>query len=297
MPDDQVAIRPLATIDDYAQAESVQREIWGMQDATQVIPLHVLLTAQKNGGLTAGAFDMTGQMLGVVFGFIGLAGDGKFKHCSHIAGVLPGLRRQRIGQALKLFQRRYVLKQGLDLITWTFDPLEGVNASLNIAKLGGISHKYYPNLYGSSMADGLNGGLPTDRFEVEWWIASQRVREFVERLDTGRHERPGHRALIDQGASLVNQTRLDAEGALHPVGAIMDASDATLLVESPSEFQAIKAVSMDLARAWRQHTASIFTHYFDKGYVAADFVSDRDDARRRNFYVLTRDVPGLEPGR
>src|SRR5689334_2783041 len=99
MPDNQVAIRPLATIEEYQQAEVVQRHIWGMQDPTQVIPLHVLLTAQKNGGLVAGAFDDYGEMIGILFGFVGLTDEGKFKHCSHIAGVLPGLRRQRIGQA------------------------------------------------------------------------------------------------------------------------------------------------------------------------------------------------------
>jgi predicted GNAT superfamily acetyltransferase len=230
-------------------------------------------------------------MIGVLFGFIGLTEHGKFKHCSHIAGVLPGLRRQRIGEALKVFQREYVLKQGFDLVTWTFDPLEGVNASLNIAKLGAIARKYYPNLYGSSMADGLNSGLPTDRFEVEWWIASERVRQFIE----GSRERPGHRALVEQGACLVNPARFDADGALHPVDPIMDASADVLLVEAPAEFQAIKALSLDLAHAWRQQTGAIFTHYFGRGYAVTDFVTDREDARRRNFYVLTRE--NLEQGR
>jgi predicted GNAT superfamily acetyltransferase len=290
MPDNQVDIRPLATIEEYQQAEVVQRHIWGMQDPTQVIPLHVLLTAQKNGGLVAGAFDDYGEMIGILFGFVGLTGEGKYKHCSHIAGVLPGLRRQGIGEALKWFQRRYVLKQGLDLVTWTFDPLEGVNASLNIGKLGAIAHKYYWNLYGSSMADGLNSGVPTDRFEVEWWIGSDRVRQFVE----GRRERLTHPALAERGACLVNPTRFDDDGALHPVDAVTDTSADVVLIEVPAEFQAIKALSLDLARAWRQHTASLFTNYFAKGYTVTDFVTDREDARRRNFYVLTRvaDNPG-----
>jgi predicted GNAT superfamily acetyltransferase len=288
MPENQTVIRPFATIEEYQQAEVVQRHIWGMQDPTQVIPLHVLLTAQKNGGLVAGAFDEYGEMIGILFGFVGLTDEGKFKHCSHIAGVLPGLRRQRIGQALKLFQRDYVLKQGLDLITWTFDPLEGVNASLNIGKLGAITHKYFPNLYGSSMADGLNSGLPTDRFEVEWWIAGVRVRHILE----GRRERLAHHALIERGACLVNQTQFDSDGALHPLNMTTETNADVLLVEVPAEFQAIKALSLELAQAWRQHTASIFMRYFANGYTVTDFVSDREDARRRNFYVLTRSVDG-----
>lgn len=283
MPDNQVSIRTLETISDFEQAEDVQRHIWGMHDATQVIPLHLLLTAQKNGGLVAGAFNDYAEMIGVLFGFLGFTPQGKLKHCSHLMGVLPGVRRQSVGQALKLFQRQYVLNQSLDLITWTFDPLEGVNASLNIGKLGAITHKYYVNHYGSSMVDGLNSGLPTDRFEVEWWIASPRVRRFVE---AGPRPRPGHWALLKNGAVLVNDTRLDAEGALHPQDSRTDVTADRILIEVPAEFQAIKAVSMDLARAWRQHTRELFTRYFEQGYTVSDFLSDRDDTRRRNFYVL-----------
>ncbi len=140
MVDSTISIRTLVTISDYQQAEIIQARIWSMPDTGDVVPLHVLLTAQKNGGLVAGAFVPSGEMIGMLFGFVGLTPDGKPKHCSHLMGVLPGIRRQHIGQALKLFQRQYVLAQGIDLITWTFDPLEGVNASLNIARLGSITN-------------------------------------------------------------------------------------------------------------------------------------------------------------
>jgi predicted GNAT superfamily acetyltransferase len=293
MPDSQLAVRPLDTIEDFEQAEIVQREIWGMPDGTQVVPLHVLLTAQKNGGLVAGAFTETGEMIGVLFGFIGQTTEGKFKHCSHLMGVLPGSRRQSVGQALKLFQRSYVLAQGFDLVTWTFDPLEGVNASLNIGKLGAISHKYYRDHYGSSMADGLNAGLPTDRFEVEWWIGSQRVRQRVE-----ASQRVSYAQLVEAGAIHLNKLKVDANGVASPEIVVNTTDAATLLIEIPPRFQAIKTASMDLALAWREHTASLFEHYFARDYIVSDFVSERAEheppdrqdgqGQRRNFYVLTR---------
>src|SRR6185295_17292045 len=151
-----ITVRVLTSFEDYQRAQEVQRDIWGWTDLMEVTPLALMLTAQKNGGLTAGAFTPSGQMIGLVFSFIGLAKDGKFKHCSHLMGVLPEYRREGIGEVLKRFQRDYVLKQGaVDLITWTVDPLEGVNASLNIARLGGVVHTYYENLYGD-MPDALN---------------------------------------------------------------------------------------------------------------------------------------------
>src|SRR5258705_13331011 len=140
-----IAIRIPHTTTEYEQIEAVQRDIWMMHDSTEVVPLHVLVTAQKNGGLVAAAYDEQDQIIGMLFGFAGLTADLKCKHCSHLMGVLPGLRRQSVGQSLKLFQREYILNQGLDLVTWTFDPLEGVNASLNIAKLGGIVRTHHLN--------------------------------------------------------------------------------------------------------------------------------------------------------
>ena len=73
---------------------------------------------------------------------------------------------------MKTYQREHVLRQGLDLITWTYNPLLARNAQLNIAKLGAVCTTYLPNLYGP-MRDGLNAGLPSDRFQVDWWIATR----------------------------------------------------------------------------------------------------------------------------
>ncbi len=289
MVDNAISIRTLVTISDYKQAEIVQCRIWSMPDGSEIESLPMLLTAQKNGGLVAGAFSASGEMIGLLFGFVGLTPEGKPKHCSHLMGVVPAFRRQRVGEALKLFQRRYVQAQGIDLITWTFDPLEGVNASLNIAKLGGITRTYYANLYGS-MTDATNIGLPSDRFEVEWWINSPRVREFVE----ARRERPHSDTLLAQGAQLTNTVDVDAAGLPSPVSMKLDAEAPLLLVEVPPEFQAIKAVSMDMAQVWREHTRALFEHYFAAGYAVTDFISDQTSPdRRRNFYVLAREITNI----
>ena len=167
-------IRPLSTHGEIRAVEQLQREVWDLPDV-EVVPLHVLITAAKNGGLLLGAFDDE-RLVGFVFGFPGLTSDGKLKHCSHMAGVHPAYRDRGLGYSLKLAQRDHVLAQGIDLITWTFDPLETRNATLNFHKLGAVCNTYIPNLYGE-MRDGLNAGLPSDRFQVDWWIASERVAQ------------------------------------------------------------------------------------------------------------------------
>ena len=175
MHQEGISIKRLTTIQQFHQCEELQRRVWGMSD-TDVVPLHLLLTVQKNGGLVLGAFDEGGRMIGCLFGFLGArdATAQQLKHCSHMMGVLEGWRGRGVGYQLKLAQREHALAQGLELVTWTYDPLESLNAALNIGKLGVVCRTYFRDLYGE-MEDGLNVGLSSDRFQVEWWVASQRV--------------------------------------------------------------------------------------------------------------------------
>ena len=77
-------------------------------------------------------------------------------------------------------QRREALSRGIELIEWTFDPLEIKNAYFNMERLGTIVRRFLPNQYGTTTSH-LHGGLPTDRLVAEWWIDSPRVRSVVER--------------------------------------------------------------------------------------------------------------------
>ena len=93
---------------------------------------------------------------------------------SHMVGVLPEFRNQGLARRLKLAQRKDALARGIELMEWTFDPLEIKNAHLNIARLGVIVRRYKHNFYGPSSSP-LQGGLPTDRVYAEWWLRSNRV--------------------------------------------------------------------------------------------------------------------------
>jgi predicted GNAT superfamily acetyltransferase len=70
-----------------------------------------------------------------------------------------------------MHQKDNALARGIDLIEWTFDPLEVKNAYFNIGRLGAIVRKYVRNQYGTTSSR-LTGGLPTDRCLAEWWITS-----------------------------------------------------------------------------------------------------------------------------
>ncbi|MGH9766115.1 MAG: hypothetical protein ACREAB_01670, partial [Blastocatellia bacterium] len=281
-------IRPVNTQEEYHAVEQLQREIWGAQDI-EIVAFETLMTAHRNGGVMLGAFDTAEgeeRMAGFVFGFVGLTADGRVKHCSHIAGVLPGYRDRNVGYALKLKQREIVLAQGIELITWTFDPLESRNARFNFHKLGATCDVYLRNLYGA-MRDTLNAGLPSDRFQVDWRIASPRVEARLR----GETSDVSPSLLMAEAVPLINpQTageplrpsekawaeKPGAEKALFETG--------RMLIQIPADFQSLKTADKELALEWRLRTRELFEWAFDKGYTATDLLVEGG----QSYYLLER---------
>jgi predicted GNAT superfamily acetyltransferase len=268
----------LNSTEQLKRCEEVQEKIWG----SDPIPYTLLRAIQDSGGLVLGAYDDRGEMIGVLVGFLGMK-EGRLVHYSHICGVVEEARFRDVGFQLKSEQRRFALSQGLDLVVWTFDPLQGANAYFNLHKLGAVARKYLRNYYGL-MEDRLNAGMESDRLLAEWWIRSSRVEASL------RGERPFRSVgqLLEQGAELATETEEVARGlrrlASHALGLKADA----LLIEIPESINAIKQRDLGLAIEWRNRTRELFEHYLSRGYVATDLISEKQGEGRRNFYLLER---------
>ena len=273
-----VVIRPLESIAEFRACEALQRRVWLLADDLEVVPLHLLLTVHRNGRLVLGAFEGQ-ELVGFLFGFPADGHDGRPKHCSHMMGVDPGCQGAGIGYRLKLAQREFVLARGLDLVTWTYDPLESRNAYLNIHKLGAVCQTYIGDYYGP-LDDGLNYGLPTDRFQVDWWIAGDRVEKHLAGQQGGQ---------VSSSALIMNATGHTPGGLLTPGLLTLDADLPTIQVETPADYQAIKAADPQLALDWRMAMRQVFEAYFASGYTVVDFFSRRTDGGRRSLYILRVD--------
>jgi chorismate synthase len=256
-----IEIRPVTTYAEYMACEEIQRVVWG---EFGVVPHHMLLTAHKSGGVCLGAFDLAAPgapMVGFVFGFLGRAEDGRLKHASHMAAVLPGYRDAHIGERLKWAQREQVLAQGLELMTWTFDPLISRNARLNIAKLGAVCSTYFVNLYGPEPEEPAVE-LPSDRFRVDWWLSSERV---VARATGGPVLTAGE--ALRAAAPLANPSPFE-DGAL-PAG-------GPFLLQIPADIEALKLSDTTKAQAWRYQVRALALAAFAAGYRVTDFAREGD---------------------
>jgi predicted GNAT superfamily acetyltransferase len=263
--------------------EVLQREIWSGNDI-EIVPVHIFQAVVHNGGLVVGAYSGD-QLVGFVFGFPGIdssSGKPRLIHASHMAGVHPKFRDSGLGFKLKRAQWQMVRKQGIDRITWTYDPLQSRNANLNISKLGAVCNIYIPNYYGE-MRDEINFGMPSDRFQVDWWVNSNRVER---RLSEPNNRRFDLDHYLDAEVPQLNKTQLNKNGFVTPHYLEAPVINAPLLlVEIPSDFPALKVADPDLAVVWSTHIKALFLDLFAQGYFVTDFVFFTG-LLPRSFYVL-----------
>ena len=256
----------------------MQKSAWG-QETSSAIPTHLLIAAQNHGGLVLGAYDGK-KMVGILFGITSVDGKRPYQY-SHITGVTRGYQSKGVGFRLKLSQRDHVIRRGQDLVKWTYDPLQAGNAIFNIRKLGAIARTYRRDLYGH-LNDSLNRERLTDRFEVEWWIKSRRVKERI---------RGGYRPVslaeaLGDGAELVNLTRKTDSRNRRPVSSRLGLRGIRLLVEIPDSIVRVRDASLATAKAWALHVKRIFENYFPRGYAVTDVLVEEGRGERRIFYLL-----------
>jgi chorismate synthase len=256
--------------------EEIQKEVWGFSDL-DVVPHATLVATQWAGGMVLGAFEGN-RMVGFVYGFPGYE-NGRVSIHSHMLAVRPDSRNFHVGFFLKLAQRQRALSQGIAEITWTFDPLQSLNAHLNFSKLGVISQRYIVNFYGEATSSPLHQGFGTDRLWVRWLLNSKRVKQRIQSQSAAQVE-----PTIAGAAVLVR-----SEGGLPK----LLTSNARLaadscLIEIPNDITALKQSDPSAARAWREATRAAFLAAIDSGFTVEDFFKLDSDSGSRWFYLLRR---------
>jgi predicted GNAT superfamily acetyltransferase len=160
---------------------------------------------------------------------------------------------------------------------------------LNIAKLGAVCNTYRRSEYGD-LRDGLNAGLPSDRFQVDWWINTRRV----ERRLGKRPRRPLKlESFLKASLQPLYEPHIlePASGWIRPPEHFSPPDGKLALAEIPSDFQALKDADFALARDWRFFLRELFETAFAEGYIVTDFVHEGP----RSFYVMAHGESTLEP--
>ena len=285
-----ITIRLLTSVDEMQAAVELQKVYWG-ENMSALVPNHMLLSIANYGGHIHGAFDGD-TMVGMLLGFLGADIDPdsddtapqRMLIMSKRMVVLPDYRGQKIGERLKLVQRDYAMRHGIELVTWTFDPLLSRNAYLNLHKLAGTGQAYKAAYFGES------ANYPTlsgDRLVVNWWVNHPQT------VSDLNFQRPSHPNTDHLDFVSYNRTLRNDDGFVVPdtlnTGAIQH---PRIGFEIPSDFLKLEAQHEKLGQQWRDHVRENMEKLFASGYIATDFTVIQpapDSNQRHSYYIFTKD--------
>ncbi|MEW5975793.1 MAG: GNAT family N-acetyltransferase [Acidobacteriota bacterium] len=271
-------IRTLQSRSDFEACCALQRQTWGAA-FTERVPASVLMVTVKTGGILLGAFSGS-KMIGFVLSFAGWDGDKKILWSDMLA-VHEQFRNRSIGLRLKLHQRRLALKQGVQEIRWTFDPLESRNAYFNLAKLGVQVRSYFPNLYGRTQSP-AHRNLDTDRMLAVWSLAAGG-------LGKNRGKQP---VLPVVDHRWVNRCGLTRQELLRSSPPNLRLRVRQVWFEIPANFDHLCRTNHRLARSWLKLTRQVCTRYLHRGYVIDNFLKIPIEGRQASIYVFSRKAKG-----
>ena len=272
------AFRKLSKPEEFRNSEELQREAWGLTEEPPTSST-IQRAIQDNGGLVLGAFADI-YLAGLTIGFLGWDGS-QLYHYSHMTAVRPQYQNHHVGFRLKAFQREEVMKQGLALARWTFDPLQSKNARLNVRRLGARPDQYYVHYYGT-MGSELNRGLESDRVRVTWALADPDVEARM----AGQLPSPEQDLVRWKESQPLVATSIGDTGLQVPT-TVSEPSGPKAHLEIPFDLQAIRSHESATLRTWRHAVRDAFRAAFDLGYRVDDFAVLKLEQERRSFYLLS----------
>jgi predicted GNAT superfamily acetyltransferase len=205
--------------------------------------------------------NVDGALVGFLFGFFKFGGAAlparlaerypdAFRLESQLMAVLPSHNGKGIARSLKLRQAERARAAGIHVVNWTFDPLQFVNASLNLTRLGAVAFDFYSNHY--QFSNDL-AQTPASRISVTWLIEAAHV--------VNAASASAARALDLAGRSDI--VRLNAG----PVRTTSPGDSRVIAIEIPADWTRLQQdrARRALALEWRSTTDAILGEHLGPG--------------------------------
>jgi|WetSurMetagenome_2_1015567.scaffolds.fasta_scaffold327999_2 predicted GNAT superfamily acetyltransferase len=262
----QIECKELNSFEQFEEISKLQNIIWKLsdRDIISTITLKALSMKYPLMGLVMGAF-IDGKMVGFV---ICMPSREPLTLYGLIMGVLPEYQKQDIGNKLGIKILEKCLKQGINKICWTFDPLDSALGHLYFNKWGAIAARYETDCY--QLADEQNSKIPQDRFVVDCNLNSNRV---IERIN-----------------KKIEPVSLKEAMLQYPIASDNNFPNSLdVLVKIPNNFSKIKISNPEVAFEQRMQTRIIFNEFITKRkYFIASMLMDEIDGERQFFYLLEK---------
>lgn len=257
--------KQIKTPQELKEAQEVLRNGFEWLDI-EIPPVHVLALWEDTGGGNFAAYNDKGEMIGYAGG-MGGGVDILTKKPTIISSMLAmngkEYRSSGVGKELKIIQAYFAKQNGYEIMKWLYDPERGENASLNMRKLGAMAEEFWIDKYGR-MESKVFGGVPTDRFRAVWRFT---------KIET-----------INKMLGITLPINLESIREIEIATYNNLPNKQRVLVEVSPNIDAIKEDEIKIER--RLNLRKVLSHYFERKYVATDFISSLVDNERKNFYLL-----------
>ena len=222
----------------------LQQEVFALPDI-EISPVRHLVVTKNAGGFTLGAF-AENKLVGFVLSVPGFDGGERFFY-SHMMAVAADYQSHGIGAKLKWAQREKALYENVNVIKWTFQPVQARNAFFNLEKLGAIVRRYKPNFYGTdyvaSNESSQKTGLDSDRLFAEWNLESEKVKK------------------LSKGEKFV------------------ETGDVVRTIEIPNDWNSLLKDDAEFAKSEQMRVKSEFVNAFTEKLICRSFVRDENNPK------------------
>jgi predicted GNAT superfamily acetyltransferase len=291
---DKISIKQIESKSDFVICEKIQKELSQLSEVG-IVPAYLMEISSENGGLCLGAYH-GGNLIGFNFSLPAFNKNDGYYLFSDTAGFFLMYQKKSLGFLLKREQYKIAIERGLKKIVWTYDPLYGVNANLNIRKLGGIVKRYDIESY-SDLPISTGVSIPSDRFYLEWLIKTERVRKRIEDLkipEIKLRERLYFNAANETVRVLYSVFSEGKKKILifrEITNLKLNLDSKNIAIEIPYDYREMKAEVPFLARDWRLKTREIFNKYLNESdYSVSEFFQLEENDEIRNFYLLKKQI-------
>lgn len=268
----------------------LQEFTWGFPPE-ETVPVNVLATVHDTGGGVLVAYELEKGFTSE--GWLGFAigmGARSGVLYSHMLGVREDARGTLdLGWRLKVLQAYEAVKSGHHAMHWTFDPMRGANARLNLEKLKAPIIHLTIDKYGV-MRSSLYGDVPTDRFTSMW-----------ELLDPAMHERLWQVYRKErQPLSLADVADMP-ELTLESLSGLDRSQPPRMRYRIPGDVDQLARTDPETAVVWRQQMRQLLSCFMTTRQAEADPQLDREGpiavglSETPGPYLVTGFATGLDP--
>ena len=255
---------------------NLQGHVWGFPPEL-VVPTNVMAIIPDGGGAVLAAYRLdVGFNADGWLGFIIGLGARNGVLVSHMLAIREEERGAAdFGWHMKIVQGHEALRNGHHAMGWTFDPMRGANAKLNLEKLGATVRELTLDKYGV-LRSSLYRNAPSDRFTAHWDLLLARTHGRIASVASGSYRPATH-----------DELTAIPEATPRNVDELVDRQETRVRYRIPGDIDRLMEHDPDRGVAWRNEMRAVLSALLTTKAVQAGGTTAANDPSALGYATRT----------